>query len=55
MRPWFDDRLLVFEAKKMFDESGKLTDAHTRERAAKFVAGFAAFVADNAARKKLSA
>ena len=50
MRPWFDERLLVFEAKKMFDESGKLTDLHTRERVGKFVAGFAEFVAENVAK-----
>jgi NAD(P)H-dependent FMN reductase len=48
MRPWFDERLLVFEARKMFDESGRLTDAHTRERMIKFVAGYCAFVAANA-------
>jgi len=48
MRPWFDERLLVFEAKKMFDASGKLTDVHTRERLAKFVDGFSAFVRENA-------
>jgi NAD(P)H-dependent FMN reductase len=44
MRPWFDERLLVFEARKMFDPSGKLTDAATRERLVKFVTGFCAFV-----------
>lgn len=48
MRPWFDERLLVFEARKMFDESGKLVDAHTRERLVKFVEGFCAFVRENA-------
>ena len=47
MRPWFDERLLVFEARKMFDSAGKLTDAHTRERMVKFVQGFCAFVAHN--------
>jgi NAD(P)H-dependent FMN reductase len=47
MRPWFDERLLVFEARKMFDESGKLIDAHTRERMVKFVQGYCAFVAAN--------
>lgn len=44
MRPWFDARLLVFDARRMFDESGKLTDGATRERLAKFVNGFCAFV-----------
>jgi chromate reductase len=48
MRPWFDERLLVFEAKKMFDDTGRLTDAHTRERLVKFVEGFCAFVGGNA-------
>jgi chromate reductase, NAD(P)H dehydrogenase (quinone) len=50
MRPWFDERLLVFEARKMFDESGRLTDAHTRERMMKFVEGYCAFVAANVNR-----
>ena len=48
MRPWFDERLLVFEARKVFDDSGKLTDPHTRERMVKFVEGYCAFVAANA-------
>jgi chromate reductase len=48
MRPWFDERLLVFEARKMFDDSAKLTDSHTRERLVKFIEGYAAFVAANA-------
>jgi chromate reductase len=47
MRPWFDERLLVFEARKMFDDAGKLTDVHTRERMVKFVEGYCAFVAAN--------
>jgi chromate reductase, NAD(P)H dehydrogenase (quinone) len=50
MRPWLDERLLVFEARKVFDESGKLVDAHTRERLVKFVEGYCAFVRKNAAR-----
>ncbi|MEJ1962569.1 MAG: NADPH-dependent FMN reductase [Gammaproteobacteria bacterium] len=48
MRPWFDERLLVFEAGKNFDATGKLTDVHTRERMVKFVAGYCAFVAASA-------
>jgi chromate reductase, NAD(P)H dehydrogenase (quinone) len=48
MRPWFDERLLVFEAGKMFDETGRLTDARTRERLVKFIEGFCAFVGENA-------
>jgi NAD(P)H-dependent FMN reductase len=51
MRPWFGERLLVFEARKMFDESGRLADVHTRERLAKFVEGFSAFVSENAVRQ----
>jgi chromate reductase, NAD(P)H dehydrogenase (quinone) len=50
MRPWFDERLLVFEARKMFDESGRLTDLHARERMVKFVEGYCAFVAAHPAR-----
>ena len=50
MRPWLDERLLVFEARKSFDASGKLTDVHTRERLVKFVEGFCAFVQASTAR-----
>jgi len=50
MRPWLDERLLVFEARKVFDDAGQMVDAHTRERMVKFVHGFCAFVAA-AARK----
>jgi NAD(P)H-dependent FMN reductase len=48
MRPWFDERLLVFEARKMFDEAGRLTDPHARERMVKFVEGYCAFIAASA-------
>lgn len=51
MRPWFDERLLVFEARKMFDDSGRLVDAHARERLTKFVEGFCRFVTQNAASR----
>jgi chromate reductase len=44
MRPWLDERLLVFEARKVFDDAGQMVDAHTRERMVKFVQGFSAFV-----------
>jgi len=54
LRPWFDEKLLVFEAKKMFDASGALTDVHTRERIEKFVAGFAAFVAESSSKARTS-
>jgi NAD(P)H-dependent FMN reductase len=52
-RPWFEERLLVFEARKAFDESGKLVDPHTRERMVKFVEGFGGFVAANAQSRKI--
>ena len=48
MRPWLDERLLVFEARKAFDQAGKLVDPHTRERMVKFVEGYCAFVASRA-------
>jgi chromate reductase len=44
MRPWLDERLLVYEARKMFDPSGTLTDTATRERMVKFVHGYCSFV-----------
>jgi NAD(P)H-dependent FMN reductase len=52
-RPWFDERLLVFEARKAFDESGRLVDPHTRERMVKFVAGYSAFVAEHAQSRNI--
>jgi chromate reductase, NAD(P)H dehydrogenase (quinone) len=48
MRPWLDERLLVFEARKAFDPAGQLVDPHTRERMVKFVEGYCAFVASRA-------
>jgi hypothetical protein len=48
MRPWLDERVLLFEARKMFDDAGKLTDTHTRERVVKFVEGYCAFVVASA-------
>jgi len=50
MRPCFDDRMLVSEARKMFDDAGKLTDVPARERLVRFVEGFCAFVAEGAAK-----
>lgn len=41
MRPWFEGRLMVSRAEGLFDAGGNLTDTATRERLAKFVAGFA--------------
>ena len=44
MRPWFEGRLQVSGAAKVFDEEGALVDEKVRERLARFVSGFAAFV-----------
>jgi chromate reductase, NAD(P)H dehydrogenase (quinone) len=44
MLPWFEGRLLVSGAAKVFDTSGALVDAATREKLEKFVLGFCAFV-----------
>jgi chromate reductase, NAD(P)H dehydrogenase (quinone) len=49
MRPCLDERLSLFEARKMFDADGKLTDEHTRERMVRFVQGYCAFIRKNAA------
>jgi NAD(P)H-dependent FMN reductase len=43
MRPWFEGRLQVSGAAKVFDANGALVDEKVRERLAKFVTGFAAF------------
>ena len=40
-RPWCEGRMLVSKAGGLFDDTGRLTDAATRERLAGFVAGFA--------------
>ena len=44
MRPWFEGRLLVSGAAKVFDQEGAVVDEKIRERLARFVDGFAAFV-----------
>jgi chromate reductase, NAD(P)H dehydrogenase (quinone) len=44
MRAWFGPRLLVSSAAKVFDESGRLTDAAIRSRLQTFLAGFAEFI-----------
>lgn len=44
MRPWFDGRLMIPNAGKVFDESGRVTDPAVQERIRTFVEGFAAFV-----------
>ena len=43
-RPWFEGRLGIPGAAKVFDSEGRLTDASTRDRIRAFVEGFAAFV-----------
>jgi chromate reductase, NAD(P)H dehydrogenase (quinone) len=45
MRPWFEGRILISGAGKLFDTSGHVADAATQERIRVFVEGFAAFVA----------
>ena len=42
--PWYGASLYVSGADKLFDVSGKLTDAATRERLSDFVRKFAEFV-----------
>jgi NAD(P)H-dependent FMN reductase len=44
MRPWFEGRVLVSGAGKVFDGDGRVTDAATRDRIREFVHGFVAFV-----------
>ena len=44
-RPWFEGRMLVARAQSVFDAEGNLTDEATRQRLARFIAGFAAFAA----------
>lgn len=48
MRPWLGATLYVMGARGKFDEDGNLTDEDTRERLAKYLEGFAAFVAREA-------
>ena len=44
MRPWFEGRVLISGAGKVFDSDGRVTDAATQDRIRTFVEGFAAFV-----------
>ncbi len=44
MRPWFEGRLSISGAARVFDASGAIVDAEIRERVRAFIAGFAAFV-----------
>jgi chromate reductase, NAD(P)H dehydrogenase (quinone) len=43
MRPWFEGRVLISGAGKVFDSDGRVVDAATRDRIRTFVEGFAAF------------
>jgi NAD(P)H-dependent FMN reductase len=44
MRPWFEGRVSVSGAGKVFDADGRVADEATRGRVRTFVEGFAAFV-----------
>lgn len=41
-QPWFEGRMMVSHASKLFDQDGNLTDDDTRETLGDFVKGFAA-------------
>jgi len=43
MRPWFEGRVNVSGAGKVFDTDGRVADEATRDRVRTFVEGFAAF------------
>ena len=45
MQPWFGRTLALGEAGKLFDAAGNLRDEKSRDQVAKFVVGFARFVA----------
>lgn len=44
MRPWFEGRVLISTAGKVFDSDGRVTDPATLQRIRTFVEGFASFV-----------
>jgi NAD(P)H-dependent FMN reductase len=44
MRPWFEGRVLISGASKLFDTTGRLVDTAAQDRIRTFVEGFAAFV-----------
>jgi NAD(P)H-dependent FMN reductase len=44
MRPWFEGRILISEASKVFDGAGRVADEATRDRIRTFVERFATFV-----------
>jgi NAD(P)H-dependent FMN reductase len=43
-RPWFEGRVMIASAGKVFDPDGRLIDPATQDRVRTFVEGFAAFV-----------
>jgi NAD(P)H-dependent FMN reductase len=43
MRPWFEGRVLISGAAKVFDSEGRVVDAAARDRIRTFIEGFAAF------------
>jgi NAD(P)H-dependent FMN reductase len=43
--PWFEGRIIISGAAKVFDDSGRIVDAGTAERLRVYSEGFAAFVA----------
>jgi len=45
MLPWFGNLLMIPSAGKIFDASGTIVDEATRERARRFIEGFARFAA----------
>ena len=45
MLPWYEDLLMIASAGKIFDASGAIMDEATRERARRFIEGFARFAA----------
>lgn len=45
--PWFGGRLMVSRAGSVFDADGGIVDEKVKQNLAKFIEGFAAFVADH--------
>jgi chromate reductase len=43
-RPWFEGRLMVSRANKVFDDKGAMADPAIQEQLLKFLAGFSQFV-----------
>jgi len=50
MRPWFEGRLGIPTAGKVFDANGRVVDEAVRDRIKTFVEGFAAFVESQRSR-----